>query len=40
MIAHAHHHVSILVPILWGPVGLGSWVALAILLNRKRTRTV
>jgi hypothetical protein len=30
------HHVSLLVPILWGPLGLGLWVGVAVLLGRKR----
>jgi hypothetical protein len=28
--------MSMLVPILWGPVGLGFWVFVAVMMNRNR----
>jgi hypothetical protein len=31
-----HHHVSMLVCVLWGPIGLGAWFGLAVLWARKR----
>jgi hypothetical protein len=33
---HAHHHISTLVCVNWGPVGLGNWFGLALLCARKR----
>jgi hypothetical protein len=34
-----HHHVSMLVCVLWGPVGLGGWITFAALAARRHPST-